>query len=147
MYNVIMKKISVLLILALLAGFSMPCEAGIFAKQKAKIEQNRIYKSTVQDIKNIIEKQDEFANKHNYDGIYKLYSKDFVNADGFDKESYFKLIKDTWETYPDISYKTEVKNIEFTDNYATVFVKEVAVAAPKEKFGDYETVGELYSVA
>ncbi len=148
MYNVIMKKISVLLILALLLiTVQTPAQAGFIANQKARIEQNRIYKSTIQDIKNIIEKQDEYANKHDYDGIYKLYSDDFVNSDGFDKSAYFKLIKETWETYPDITYKTEIKNIEFTDNYATVFVKEIAVAAPKEKFGDYETVGELYSVA
>jgi hypothetical protein len=143
-----MKKISVLLILALLLiTVQTPAQAGFIANQKARIEQNRIYKSTIQDIKNIIEKQDEYANKHDYDGIYKLYSDDFVNSDGFDKSAYFKLIKETWETYPDITYKTEIKNIEFTDNYATVFVKEIAVAAPKEKFGDYETVGELYSVA
>lgn len=147
MYNIIMKKISVFLILILLIGFGIPCEAGFFDTHRARVEQNRIYKSTIQDIKSVIEKQDIFANKHDYSGLYALYSKDFVNSDGFDKESYFKLIKETWETYPDISYKTEIENIEFTDNYATVFVREVAVSAPKEKFGEYEAVGELYSVS
>ena len=144
-----MKKIYILLVIALFVNFGvqMPSEAGIFAKQKAKIEQKKIYKSTLQDIKNVILIQDKLANKHDYDGLYKLYSKDFVNSDGFDKEAYFKLIKETWEIYPDISYTTEVKNVEFNDNYATVFVKEIAIASPKEEIGEFTTIGELYSVS
>lgn len=149
MYNVTMKKIYILLVIALFVSFGVqiPSEAGIFAKQKAKIEQKKIYKSTLQDIKNVILVQDKLANKHDYDGLYKLYSDNFVNSDGFDKETYFKLIEETWEVYPDISYTTEIKNIEFNDNYATVFVKEIAVAAPKEEIGEFTTIGELYSVS
>ena len=144
-----MKKIYILLILAIFFGFGVqvPSEAGIIAKQKIKLEQKRLNKSTLKDIKNVIITQDELANKYDYEGLYKLYSDDFVNSDGFDKKAYFNLIKETWEAYPDISYKTEIKNIEFTDNYATVFVKEIAVAAPKEEIGDYSTIGELYSVS
>lgn len=144
-----MKKIYILLVIALFMNFGvqMQAQAGIIAKQKAKIEQKKVYKSTLQDIKNVILKQDEYANKYDYDGLYKLYSKDFMNSDGFDKEVYFKLIKETWEVYPDISYTTEIKNIEFNDNYATVFVKETAVAAPKEEIGEFTTIGELYSVS
>ena len=144
-----MKKIYVLLVIALFMNFGiqMPSDAGIIAKQKAKIEQKRNYKSTLRDIKNVILTQDKLANKYDYDGLYKLYSDNFVNSDGFNKEVYFKLIKETWEVYPDISYTTEIKNIEFNDNYATVFVKEVAVAAPKEEIGGYSTVGELHSVS
>ncbi len=150
MYNIIMKKISVLLTLALLLtafGSQTPCNAGFFANKKAQIEQNKIYKSTIQDIKNIIEKQDLYANKQDYAGLSSLYSVNFVNSDGFDRDVYFKLIQDTWKTYPDITYTTEIKNIEFSDNYATVFVKETAVATSKEEIGEYETIGELYSVS
>lgn len=149
MYNVTMKKICILLVIALFTsiGVQTPSDAGIIAKQKAKIEQKRIYKATLQDIKNVILAQDKLANEHNYDGLYKLYSDNFVNSDGFNKEVYFKLIKETWEVYPDISYTTEIKNIEFNDNYATVFVKEIAVASPTEEIGKFTAVGELYSVS
>ena len=143
-----MKKISVLLTLALLLFSAQPpCEAGFLANRKIKIEQNKIYKSTIQDIKNIIEKQDLYANKQDYAGLLSLYSVNFVNSDGFDRDVYFRLIQDTWKTYPDITYTTEIKNIEFSDNYATVFVKETAVATSKEEIGEYETIGELYSVS
>ena len=144
-----MKKISVLLILALLLSFAtqMPSQAGFLASQKARIEQNRIYKSTYNDILNVIEKQTEYANNHNIDGIKQLYSKNFVNSDGFKNDTYLKLIEETWEIYPDISYTTEIENIEFSDNYATVFVTETAVATPKEQIGEFEAIGELYSLS
>ena len=149
MYNITMKKICILLVIALFTsiGVQIPSDAGIIAKQKAKIEQKRIYKSTLQDIKNVILAQDKLANEHNFGGLHKLYSDNFVNSDGFNKEVYFKLIKETWEVYPDISYTTEIKNIEFNDNYATVFVKEIAVASPTEEIGKFTAVGELYSVS
>ncbi len=145
-----MKKLSVLLITALLfcATTQQPSNAaGFFATQKAKIEQNRVYKSTLNDIKNVIEQQNVFANKYDAKGLSNLYADDFVNSDGFNKDIYFKLIEETWKTYPDISYTTEIKNIEFTDNYATVFVNEIAVATSKEEIGELTAIGELYSTS
>ena len=60
---------------------------------------------------------------------------------------YKKMVKETWQTYPDIYYESEIKNIEFSDNYATVFVKETAIATPVEQIEDFKTVGELYSIS
>lgn len=145
-----MKKLSVLLISALLlcTAIQEPSKAnGFFAVQKARIEQNKIYKSTYNDIKNVIEQQNVYANKYDIKGLSNLYADDFVNSDGFNKDIYFKLIEETWETYPDISYTTEIKNIEFTDNYATVFVNEIAVATSKEEIGELTAIGELYSTS
>lgn len=150
MYNInIMKKISVLIISALLlsTAIQIPSQAGFLDVQMARIEQNRIYKSTYNDIKNVIEQQNIYANKYDLNALSALYANDFVNSDGFNKDIYFKLIEETWKTYPDISYKTDIKNIEFTDNYATVFVSETAVATSKEEVGDFTAIGELYSIS
>ena len=143
------KKLSVLLITALLfsVATSLPSQAGILAVQKAKIEQNRIKKSTYNDIKNVIDQQSVFTNKYDLKGLSSLYANDFVNSDGFNKDVYFKLIEETWKTYPDITYKTEIKNIEFSDNYATVFTNEVAIATSQEEIGDLTAIGELYSTS
>ena len=143
------KKLSVLLITALLfsVAASLPSQAGILAVQKAKIEQNRIKKSTYNDIKNVIDQQSVFTNKYDLKGLSSLYANDFVNSDGFNKDVYFKLIEETWKTYPDITYKTEIKNIEFSDNYATVFTNEVAIATSQEEIGDLTAIGELYSTS
>ena len=103
-----MKKLSVLIITALLFANLCPVQAGVLSEQKAKIERNKIYKSTYDDIKSVINQQTIFTNKYDLDGLATLYTKDFVNSDGFNKEVYFDLIKDTWKTYPDIVYKSSV---------------------------------------
>lgn len=143
------KKLSVLLITALLISVTstLPSQAGILAAQKARIEQNRINKSTYNDIKKVIDQQEIYTNKYDLKGLATLYANDFVNSDGFNKDVYFKLIEETWKTYPDITYKTVIKNIEFSDNYATVFTNETAVATSKEEIGDLTAIGELYSTS
>lgn len=142
-----MKKISVLIFSALLLTSICPVQAGVVATQKAKIEQNRIYKINYNDIKAVINQQTVYTNKYDLDGLSSLYAKDFTNSDGFNKEVYFKLIKETWETYPDIIYKTHINNIEFSDNYATVVVEETAIATSKETVGELSVIGELYSTS
>lgn len=148
MYNICMKKIFVLILVMLIGfGLQLPSESAVFAKQKEYITQKKIYKNTIKEIKAFMEKQDKAANEHNLEALRALYSKDYINSDGFNLDTAFKMVEDTWETYPDISYKTEVKHIEFTDNYATVLTQETAISTPKEKFGDMEVIGELKSTS
>lgn len=139
-----MKKIFLLMLALLLCA---PVHAGVFDVQKARIEQNKIYKSNLNEIKTLIESQTLYANQHNSKALSSLYSKDFVNSDGFDKELYLKLIEDTFKTYPDITYKTEIKNINIFGNYAEVLVTETAFAVSKEDIGEFELFGELYSTS
>lgn len=143
------KKLSVLLITALLFSISstLPGQANILTTQKARIEQNRINRATYNDIKKVIDQQSAYTNKYDLKGLASLYANNFVNSDGFNKDVYFKLIEETWKTYPDITYKTEIKNIEFSDNYATVFTNEVAIATSQEEIGDLTAIGELYSTS
>lgn len=140
-----MKKISVLLISALL--LCAPCNAGVISSYKARAEQNKILKSDFNRIKIILEQQTGHANKHNANALSSLYSNDFINSDGFNKEIYFKLIKNTWESYPDITYSTYIDKIDVSENYATALVTETAFATSKEEIGEYETIGELYSIS
>ncbi len=141
-----MKKISVFLILALLLSVQTPAQAGLFKDQITKIEQRQIDKKKNAEIKALFGEMIKQANKHCLTGLQSVYSKDFTNSDGFNYDTYMKMVEDTWKTYPDITYSTQIDNIEFTDNYARVYVTETAVSAPKEQIGDFETVGELYSV-
>lgn len=142
-----MKKLSVLIILTLLLANICPAEAGIISLHKSRAEQNRLYKSAYNDVKHVIDQQTVYTNKYDLDGLSSLYAKEFINSDGFNKEVYFKLIKETWETYPDISYKTQINKIEVGENYATVYVDEVAVATSKETVEDLTVIGELYSTS
>lgn len=143
-----MKKIITFIILGFIITFTtgqLQCNAGIISNYKTRTEAKRLDKATLNEIRTFIQKQDDIANKKDLDALLKMYSDSFLNSDGFNKKSYTELIKETWETYPDITYKTEIKNIEYTDNYATVIVTETAVATTKELIGQYETIGELLS--
>ena len=142
-----MKKISILLISALLFLNTIPAQAGILSAPKARIEQNKVNRTIESELKAVINEQTIQANKHCLLGLKSVYSNDFINSDGFNLDVYMKMIEETWETYPDIQYKTEINNIEFKDNYAKVSVTEVSVAAPKEEVGDVTTIGELYSTS
>lgn len=147
MYNINMKKISVLIILALILCFQVPAESGMLSKYNARIQQNNYNKTTVSEIKALFNEQVKQADKHCLTGLQSMYSKDFVNSDGFNYDTYMKMVEETWETYPDITYSIVIDDIKFTDKYAAVSVTETAVAAPVEKVGALETVGELYSVS
>lgn len=142
-----MKNLSVLIALLILFLVQPTANSGIITFQKEKFQQNKVYKNTYNDVRNIIISQNDYANQRNFEGLYNLYSDDFVNADGFDKEIYFELVRDTWKVYPNITYKTKINKIEFSDNYASVFVTETAYGTTKDGVDDFETVGELYSVS
>lgn len=144
-----MKKFLIISVLMMFCGMGsqMPAQAGVWHTHKAKISQEVNNDTAVKEIKKLFEKQDKLTNSYNYEELYKIYSEDFVNGDGYDKKVYFKQIKETWETYPDITYKTEVKNISVTSQYATVETSETAFAVAEEKDSEISAVGELHSTA
>ena len=142
-----MKKISVFILLALLLTVQTPSNAKILAEHRARIEQNKITKTTTADLKAVFGEVLKQANKHNLVGMQSVYSKDFVNSDGFNYDIYMKMVEDTWKTYPDITYTSEITNIEFDENYARVYVTETATATSEEEVGQFKTIGELYSIS
>lgn len=87
----------------------------------------------------------KYGNKHNLNKIKSLYDVKYVNADGFDYEAYFKLVGQTWDMYPDMSYTTEIKSITVDGDYATVQTKETAKANAKEPSEYLEDNGSLES--
>ncbi len=145
-----MKKIFILpliLTLALANAFAQPANAGFVRNFKTKISYNREIKNTTKDIKDVFTKQDEFTNNHELEKLSSLYSDKFVNSDGFDKKIYFKLIEDTWETYPDITYTTEIRDIRINGNFAVVQTYETAYATTHEVSDTIDAYGELNSIA
>ncbi len=144
-----MKRFLFVLTLLSVLSISVPLEAraGFIADYKARISENRQLENTEKEIREVFNTQDKFTNSYNFEGLYKLYSDDFMNSDGYNKEVYFKLIKETWETYPEITYQTKILNINVTSNYATVETKETAFAVTEENSEYISAVGELRSEA
>lgn len=144
-----MKRFLFVLTLLSVLSTSVPLEAraGFIADYKARISENRQLENAEKEIREVFNTQDKFTNSYNFEGLYKLYSDDFMNSDGYNKEVYFKLIKETWETYPEITYQTKILNINVTSNYATVETKETAFAVTEENSEYISAVGELRSEA
>ena len=145
-----MKKIIILpviLTLALANTFAEPANAGFIDDYKAKVSQSRELKNARNEVKDVFIKQDEYTNNHELDKLSSIYAENFINADGFAKKIYFKLIKDTWETYPDIIYKTEIRDIRIDGVFATIQTYETALATTHEQSDTVDAYGELRSEA
>lgn len=89
----------------------------------------------------------KYANAYNLGGLKSLYADSYVNADGFDRKVYFDLIKKTWESYPDIRYKIDIKNISVNGNTAIAEVNEEAYATTNTKTSVIKDAGILKSVS
>ena len=102
------------------------------------------FSSPEKAVKQVILSQFKYANRCNFDKFISTFDDSYVNADGFDLDVYSKLIKDIWSTYENIKYGIKIKNVEITDNDATVYVTEYTNAnLPLTK----NLTGELDSVA
>jgi hypothetical protein len=140
-----MKRVILLAILGLAfaLNFGVPANAGFFSDKKALKEQAQYEKNCKKDILEVFAKQGEYVKKYDIEGLKSLYAPDFVDNDGYNKDVYFSLVGDTWETYPDITYTTKIKNIKLNGDYATVETEESAVATSDEL--DKHIIGELNS--
>ena len=126
-------------------NFYVPAEAEFFSDKKSEIIQNYQDRTAERTIRKILEKQTKFASKHDYTGLFNLYAQDFVNTDGFTKDVYFKLIQDTWTSYPDITYTTDIKNITVDGHTASAEVYETSLATTTQLNEGVKLFGELHS--
>lgn len=144
-----MKKFILPLIisLAFISIPSAPAEAGFIGAYKAQISKNRDYKNTQEEIRNVFKKQDKYTNNHDIEKLSELYADNFSNNDGYGKEVYFELIKDTWNSFPEISYDTYIRGVQIDGDYAAVQTLETAIATTHEQAESYDAYGELRSYA
>lgn len=145
-----MKKRIILTLISILAFANVqaePAHAGFVGTYKAKISQNRELKNSQDEIKKVFVKQDDYTNSHNLEKLSEIYADNFFNNDGFNKKLYFKLIEDTWKTYPEIKYDTIIRDVQIDGDYATVQTFETSFSIAHEKSETIEAYGELRSYA
>ena len=140
-----MKRVLLLMALGLsiVLTQSLTADAGFLAERKAIREQVQYEKDCKKDIQELFANQDKYAKAYDMDKLQSLYDKNFVDNDGYNKEVYFSLVQDTWNTYPDITYTTKIKNIKLNGDYATVETEETANATSDDL--DRHIIGELNS--
>lgn len=144
-----MKRLLLSIILCGLIVTAMPqkANAGFWGLHKAGIEKTSVHENSAKEIRRLFALQDKYTNSYEYENLFNIYSDDFINSDGYDKNLYFKLIKETWETYPDITYKTVIEKLEVNGSFAYVETNETAFAVAEEDSEEISAAGELYSKA
>lgn len=147
-----MKKILLILTVCLIIcpkSYAADEDNIAFLTQKGFFErpQQSSYSNPCEEVKKVLNNHLVYANSYNFDGLKSLYATKFVNADGFNKEIYFDLIKKTWESYPEIKYKTVIKNIGINGNIAVAQVNESAEAVTNSESGIVNEKGLLQSTS
>lgn len=115
-------------------------QKGFFAKTNSCL-------SPCDEVKRTMLMHLKYANSYNLNGLKTLYAENYMNSDGLDKDIYFDLIKKTWESYPDIKYRMDIKGVEINGNTAVIQVSESAIATTQSKSGVLDENGLLESLS
>ena len=114
---------------------STNAELEVISEEYENSQTDRINKVTFRDkfkkspeaqINNFFKKYNKYSTKNNADKLKELYTDDYINNDGFDKETVFKMMESAAQSYKNVKYNTEIKNISVDENTAIVKVYETA---------------------
>lgn len=103
-----MKKFLILLLLSLLLVPESFAGNSIFSLN--------IFNGDTRKVKSVLNSQIKYANQLKFDKFISTYDSEYKNADGYDLETYSKMVKDLWESYGNIKYGIKVKNIDIYEN-------------------------------
>lgn len=139
-----MKKLILTLIIAFL--ITPACFASdnyvAYAGKSATAKQSQ---NLEKEVKNFFKSQLVYTNTGNIEALKKMYAKNYINADGFGKETYFDLVQKTLKMYPDIKYSMNITKISIIGNTAVVEAVEKATASSVEAVGETDITGYLKS--
>ncbi len=105
--------------------------------------RDKFKRSPEAEINSFFKTYNRYTTKNNIEKLKDLYSDSFMNNDGFDKETVFKLMQMSSDTYKEVKYNTQILNMRIEGNYATVRVHETAMgetAKSLDKVGDTGTI-------
>jgi ketosteroid isomerase-like protein len=111
----------------------------------SRFEQKKTEKKDIKEIKKMISHFTNLANKHDLDALKPLYADSYMNNDGFDREVYFKNVKETWDECSDITYKIKILSIDMEGAFANVTIEENATGTVFENMELGPAAGEIHS--
>lgn len=145
-----MKKIILIMILSIVCSNKVFAEVNSIEVQEklATIGFGKLFAvEPKEQIAKVLKNFEKYSNKHNIKKIKTFYDDKYVNADGFDYKTYFKLVESAWESYPDIEYENEIKNIVLNGDFAIVQVSEKVKGNAKDESEYLGDKGLLESTA
>lgn len=88
--------------------------------------KSKFQRSPESQIKNFIKKYNKYSANNDVEKLKAMYTDDYVNNDGFNRDTIFKLMEEAFGTYKNVEYKTEIESIQINGNYAVVKAHEIA---------------------
>ena len=142
-----MKKIIfIFVIFALLfPNINLVSNASLVTDKNYRNEQKKFERNELKQIKNLFNVHYEFANRHDIESLKLLYADNYINNDGFNKEVYFKNIKETWDECQDLTYKMNIESANIEGEHASVIVEETATGTVFDNIESGPAAGEIHS--
>ena len=117
---------------------------------KKVVLRDKFKRSPETQITNFIKKYNRYSSSNNIEKLKDMYSDNYLNNDGFDKTTVFKMMEMSASSYKSIKYDTEILSIMTDGNYAVVKAHETAVGETEkmiEKVKDNGTiVSDIYYI-
>ena len=141
------KKIS-LLIITLFLFASIPAKSMDIKELLSQIGFNVFsQKDAKTEITKVLEKQEHYTNKKNYNKLRLLFSEDYANYDGISLDDYIASIEKTHSMHSKLTYKTIINSIIINGEYATVDATDISEGTTKNEYKNIEGKGILNSTS
>ncbi|MBE7706847.1 MAG: nuclear transport factor 2 family protein [Cyanobacteria bacterium SIG30] len=145
-----MKKYIILLLIQFIFLLNVADAKSVFFNCDLSSVKNSFNLSdfkTKNEVRNFLHNLNKKANEHDIEALKTMYDKEYKSMDGFGYEDFFKMIKETFESYPDIKYATNIKDIAVFDNKAIARLSDSAKANLKTDLlgEEFDNKGVLYS--
>jgi len=136
-----MKKIFITTIAFAILLATNTAQAALKTKTQTQNVEKNSFSNTYSVVK-FFKEYENAANNYNHNTINEIYSKDYLNSDGFNKHIIMNVVKDTWKSYPGIKYNVKINSVNIYNDKAIVNVSETAKGYAKT---ENENVGEFVS--
>ena len=107
--------------------------------------RDKFKRSPEAQINSFFKKYNRYSSKNNIEKLKELYSDDYINNDGFNKETIFKMMEMASGAYKDVSYVTEIESIKVEGNYAVVNAHELATGETIKEIEKLKDTGSITS--
>ncbi|MGM9993557.1 MAG: hypothetical protein ACI37R_02365 [Candidatus Avigastranaerophilus sp.] len=107
--------------------------------------KNKFQRSPEAQIRTFYKNYVKYSEQNNEEKLKSLYSDVFINNDGFNKNTVFKMMEQSIDAYKDITYNSNIENIFAEDNYAMVDVHEFAMGSTTKKNNEIDDYGLITS--
>ena len=107
--------------------------------------RDKFKKSPEAQIRDFFKKYNRYSAKNKVEKLKEMYTDDYVNNDGFNKQVVFEMMEMASSAYKEVSYTTEIEKIDVNGNYAVVVAKEVATGETEKKLDKIDDTGTINS--